>query len=76
MLTEASPRSLRVNVAATRPDLCNNAARKRYCQTGSYFGVAPRKHANGRFLWPAVVVTKHGVMAANDDAIAGKGGVA
>ncbi|PRX34231.1 hypothetical protein B0G75_102260 [Paraburkholderia sp. BL18I3N2] len=51
-------------------------ARKRYCQTGSYFGVVPRKHANGRLLWPAVIVTKHGVMAANDHAAVGRGGVA
>lgn len=41
-------------------------ARKRYCQTGSYFGVIPQKHANGRLLWPAVIVTKHGLIAAND----------
>jgi hypothetical protein len=51
-------------------------ARKRYSQTGSYFGVVPQKHANGRLLWPAVIVTKRGVMAANDDVITGKGGVA
>lgn len=51
-------------------------ARKRYCQTGSYFGVVPRKHANGRLLWPAVIVTKCGAIAANDAATAGKGGVA
>ncbi|AOJ12408.1 hypothetical protein [Burkholderia vietnamiensis] len=50
-------------------------ARKRYCQTGSYFGVVPRKHANGRLLWPAVIVTKLGAIAANDAAANGKGGV-
>ncbi|UEP35956.1 DNA-binding protein [Burkholderia ambifaria] len=26
--------------------------RKRYCQTGSYFGLKPVKHPNGRLLWP------------------------
>lgn len=42
-------------------------ARKRYCQTGSYFGVVPQKHANGRLRWPAVIVTKRdGVVAAYD----------
>ena len=51
-------------------------ARKRYCQTGSYFGVVPQKHANGRLLWPAVIVTKHGPVAANDAAFDGKGGAA
>lgn len=51
-------------------------ARKRYSQTGSYFGVVPQKHANGRLLWPAVIVTKRGAIAANDAAADGKGGVA
>ncbi|HDR8946242.1 TPA: hypothetical protein QDA71_003247 [Burkholderia vietnamiensis] len=51
-------------------------ARKRYCQTGSYFGVVPQKHANGRLRWPAVIVTKHGPVAANDAAFNGKGGAA
>lgn len=42
-------------------------ARKRYSQTGSYFGVVPQKHANGRLRWPAVIVTKRdGFIAAND----------
>lgn len=27
--------------------------RVRLCQTGSYFGVTPRKLPNGRLLWPA-----------------------
>jgi hypothetical protein len=27
--------------------------RKRYSQTGSYFGVRPMKCANGRLLWPS-----------------------
>ena len=26
--------------------------RKRYCQTGSYFGVIPEKLANRRLVWP------------------------
>lgn len=51
-------------------------ARKRYCQTGSYFGVVPQKHANGRLRWPAVIVTKHGPAAANDVAFGGEGGAA
>ncbi|WP_334032931.1 hypothetical protein [Burkholderia gladioli] len=40
--------------------------RKQYCLTGSYFGVVPTKLANGRLLWPDVIVTKHGPVAAND----------
>jgi hypothetical protein len=27
--------------------------RKRYCQTGAYFGLRPVKLPNGRLLWPA-----------------------
>lgn len=27
--------------------------RKRYCQTGSYWGIRPVKVPNGRLLWPA-----------------------
>lgn len=26
--------------------------RKRYCETKSYFGVVPKKLANGRLAWP------------------------
>lgn len=28
--------------------------RKRFCQTGSYFGIRPIKLASGRLLWPDV----------------------
>lgn len=30
--------------------------RKRLCETGSYFGVMPRKLANRRLAWPAVQI--------------------
>jgi hypothetical protein len=30
--------------------------RKRYCETGSYFGVKPKKLMNGRLAWPDVQV--------------------
>lgn len=32
--------------------------RKRFCETGSYFGVKPIKLVNGRLAWPAVQVSK------------------
>ena len=32
--------------------------RARLCRTGSYFGVAPLKLANGRLAWPAIQVAK------------------
>lgn len=34
-------------------DLEAQSIRKRYSQTGSYFGVRPVKLANGRLAWPA-----------------------
>ena len=30
---------------------------KRYCETGSYFGIVPSKLANGRLSWPLVATT-------------------
>ncbi|WP_300336770.1 hypothetical protein [Accumulibacter sp.] len=32
------------------------SVRARLCRTGSYFGVVPRKLANGRLVFPAVQV--------------------
>ena len=32
------------------------SVRARLCRTGSYFGVIPRKLANGRLVFPAVQV--------------------
>lgn len=42
-------------------------ARKRYSQTGSYHGVKPVKLASGRLLWPDVIVTVRGAIAANNN---------
>ena len=30
--------------------------RARYCRTGSYFGVVPKKLANGRLAWPDIQI--------------------
>lgn len=49
--------------------------RKGYSVNGAYMGVVPTKLANGRLLWPAVVVTQRGAISANDEAIASKDGV-
>ncbi|NJD35370.1 MAG: hypothetical protein FIA96_11155 [Betaproteobacteria bacterium] len=35
----------------------DQTVRKRFCITGSYFGVRPRKLANGRLVWPAVQIS-------------------
>lgn len=48
--------------------------RKQYCLTGSYFGVVPEKLASGRLVWPNVIVTKHGPVAANQDTLMDRGG--
>lgn len=29
-----------------------NSVRTRYCLTGSYFGIVPKKLPNGRLAWP------------------------
>ncbi len=34
------------------------SVRARICRTGSYFGVVPKKLANGRLAFPAVQVSK------------------
>ncbi len=34
------------------------SVRARICKTGSYFGVVPRKLANGRLAFPAVQVSR------------------
>lgn len=36
----------------------SQSVRARLCRTGSYFGVIPKKLANGRLAWPAVQVVK------------------
>ena len=38
--------------------------RKGYCLMGSYQGVVPIKLANGRLLWPDVIITQRGAIAA------------
>jgi len=31
----------------------SQSIRKRFCKTGSYFGIKPTKLKNGRLLWPS-----------------------
>lgn len=52
---------------ATRNLVEEQSVRKRYSQTGSFHGVVPTKLASGRLLWPSVIVTVRGAIAANDD---------
>lgn len=47
---------IRTDAFAALNKIRHQTVRKRYCLTGSYFGVKPTKLANGRLLWPAVVV--------------------
>ncbi|KAF3461263.1 hypothetical protein GO287_02042 [Ralstonia solanacearum] len=62
VLTKGVPTEVFANNNHIRPQ----TPRKQYCLTGSYFGVVPTKLANGRLLWPDVIVTKSGAIAAND----------
>ncbi|GEM_PF-2015930 len=59
---------------AARNHIEAQTARKRYNQTGSYFGVVPEKRANGRLAWPNVIATKRGAIIANESAFASNGG--
>lgn len=66
----ALARGVATTVFAKNNQVKSQTARKQYCLTGSYFGVVPVKLANGRLLWPDVVVTQRGAIAANDGGIA------
>ncbi|MFC4299594.1 hypothetical protein [Castellaniella ginsengisoli] len=45
--------------------------RKGYSINGAYLGVIPTKLANGRLLWPDVIVTKRdGAIPANNELVA------
>lgn len=35
------------------------SVRARVCRFGSYFGIIPKKLANGRLMWPCVQVETH-----------------
>jgi hypothetical protein len=39
-------------------DLRQQSIRKRFCLTGSYFGIVPKKLPNGRLLWPSDAVIR------------------
>lgn len=58
---------------AARNHIEEQTARKRYSQTGSYFGVVPEKLANGRLAWPNVIATKLGAITV-DETYSGNGG--
>lgn len=56
-LPSTSPGTLLTTEAFASAICCEPASiRKRYCTTGSYFGVQPRKLPNRRLLWPANAV--------------------
>lgn len=38
----------------------SSSVRTRFCRTGSYFGVVPKKLANGRLAWPEIQAEKGG----------------
>lgn len=61
---------------AARNHIEEQTARKRYSQTGSYFGIVPEKLANGRLAWPNVVATKRGAITVDETAFASNGGAA
>lgn len=64
----------RTKTFAARNHIAEQTARKRYSQTGSYFGVVPEKRANGRLAWPNVIATKLGAMTVDETTFSGNGG--
>ncbi|QRY31831.1 hypothetical protein JVX96_00430 [Variovorax sp. PDNC026] len=64
----------RTKTFAARNHIEQQTARKRYSQTGSYFGVVPEKRANGRLAWPNVIATKLGAIAVDETIFSDKGG--
>ncbi len=42
-----------------------NTVRQRLCDTASFYGVRPLKLATRRLLWPALIVTVEGPVAAS-----------
>ena len=43
------------------------SVRQRLCETASFYGVRPLKMANRRLLWPALLVTADGPIAASQE---------
>ncbi|MGC8210062.1 hypothetical protein [Ralstonia pseudosolanacearum] len=75
--TSSLARGVDTTIFASKNLVKPQTVRKSYCINGAYLGVVPTKLANGRLLWPDVIVTmRDGAIAANDTAIDGKGGLA
>ena len=53
--TGAAPGGLTTESLANAIGAKAGSIRVRLCQTGSYFGIKPKKLPNGRLLWPAVL---------------------
>ncbi|MBN8502249.1 MAG: hypothetical protein J0M19_14040 [Sphingomonadales bacterium] len=49
----ATLRRLTTEQFAAGLGLAAQSIRKRFCQTGSYYGIVPLKLPNGRLMWPA-----------------------
>ena len=51
--TGAAPGGLTTESLANAIGAKAGSIRVRLCQTGTYFGIKPKKLPNGRLLWPA-----------------------
>lgn len=49
----AESQMLTTNMLADRLSMKAQSIRKRYAQTGAYFGIRPIKMPNGRLYWPS-----------------------
>jgi hypothetical protein len=52
LVAASSDHSISTAEIAAGAGVKEQSVRKRYCLTGSYFGVKPDKLANGRLRWP------------------------
>lgn len=53
MYSNSDARKLTTEEFAAFIQIKSQSIRKRYCQTGSYFGVRPVKLPNGKLRWPS-----------------------
>lgn len=54
----AESQMLTTNMLAKRLGMKAQSIRKRYAQTGAYFGLKPTKLPNGRLYWPTDAIVQ------------------
>ncbi|HEY4072860.1 MAG TPA: hypothetical protein VGM52_07140 [Herbaspirillum sp.] len=69
--TSSLARGVETKIFASKNLVKPQTVRKSYSIKGTYLGVVPTKLANGRLLWPDVIVSlRDGALPANDGEVA------